>query len=284
MLTAPEWEVRSAAVRACGELKIAEAIGPLIELWKNEPGRIGDDIHKALLKISGMSLGPDWRFWEAWYKNLSEPPKAGDKEGEYISYHGLQTKSKNIAFVIDRSGSMSEQVKSKTSGYVGEGAVVKDDTKMAFVKAELIRVIKGLPEDTVFNIVAFDNTVVSWKKEQTKATKKVKEDAVRWVEALTPNGQTNPYDALVEAFGRMNPGGKPNTQYKEGGPDTIFLLTDGLPNSGTIPNAPDIIEAVTTMNRVRQVTIHTIGVGKLCEPFLKPLAERNNGIYKLIAE
>ncbi|MDZ7817024.1 MAG: VWA domain-containing protein [Planctomycetota bacterium] len=255
----------------------------MIELWKNEGGRIGEDIHKALLKITGKSFGPRVEYWEHWFNNLEEPVKEGEKEGDYISYHGLETKSKNIAFVIDHSGSMSEKVKAKHGGYVGEGAVVKGDTKMAFVKAELIRVIKSLPKDTRFNIVAFEAKVTVWEKAQTDATKRNKSSAIKWVESLRPSGQTNVYDAIVEAFGRMNPGGKVNTRYK-GGPDTIFVLSDGLPNAGTIPNAPEILEAVKEMNKIRQVTIHTIGVGKMTKMFLEPLAKQNNGTFKLVAE
>ncbi|MFA4985692.1 MAG: HEAT repeat domain-containing protein [Candidatus Brocadiia bacterium] len=282
-LSAPEWQLRSAAVKACGKLKLTESVGPLIELWKKEKGRIEEDIHKALMEITGKSFPPDVRYWENWFKNLTEPLAPSDKAGEYINYHGIKTKSKNLAFVIDRSGSMSEKVKSKTDGYVGEGAVVKDDTKMAFVKAELIRVIKSLPPDTRFNIVAFDDQIMSWKKEQTEAAPKVKEDAIKWVDALSPRGTTDIYDALCEAFGRLTPGGKVNTEYKTG-PDTIFLLTDGMPNTGTISNPPDIIRNITQLNRIRQVAIHTIGVGKLCELFLKPLADSNNGTYRMIAE
>ncbi len=282
-LSAKEWQLLSAAVRACGKLKLAKAVGPLIELWKRSSGRIEEDIHRALLKITGKSFGPDWRYWDNWFRSLNEPVKASDKEGHYIVYHGLKTRSKNIAFVIDRSGSMAEKVKSKHSGYTGEGAVVKGDTKLAMVKAELIRVVKSLPSDAKFNIVAFDNNVMMWRKGQVLATKKNKADAVRWVQSLTPGGSTNVYDALVEAFGRLTPGGKVNTEYKTG-PDTIFLLSDGLPNTGTISKPAEILKAVRKMNRIRQVTIHTIGVGKLAQSFLKPLAEQNHGTYKLIAE
>lgn len=282
-LTAPEWNVRCAAVRACEKLKIEESVGPLIELWKKETGRIEEDIHKALLVITGKSFGPDWRFWEAWFSSLDQPPKAAEKPGDYVSYHGLKTKSKNIAFVIDRSGSMLEEVKAKHDGYGGEGVKAKDGTKLAMVQAELIRVIKSLPEDTLFNIVAFESTVVSWKDMQVKADKKTKEDAIKWVEKLTANGQTNIYDALVEAFGRITKGGKVNTEYKTG-PDTIFLLSDGLPNVGTISKMPEILEAVKQMNRIRQVTIHTIGVGTMTKMFLEPLAQQNGGTFKLIAE
>ncbi len=284
MITTSEWEIRSAAIRACGELKLVNAIEPLIKQWKREQGRIGDDIHRALLKITGKSFGADWRYWEAWFKNLDEPPTAAEKEGEYVSYHGIRTKSKNLAFVIDRSGSMSAKVTSRADDYAGEGAVVKDDTRLGFVKAELIRVINGLPPDTIFNVIAFDTVVTPWRKQQTRATRMEKDQAIGWVNGLTPTGGTNIYDALIEGFGRMNPGGNPNTEYAEGGPDTIFLLSDGMPGSGTITNTKDILTAIASLNRIRQVTIHTFGVGKGCEGFLKPLAEQNNGVYKLIAE
>ena len=154
---------------------------------------------------------------------------------------------------------------------------------MAMVKAELIRVIKSLPKDTKFNIVGFESKVIMWKKGQTIAKKKEKASAIKWVENLTPGGMTNIYDALVEGFGRLTPGGKVNTEYKAG-PDTIFLLSDGLPNVGTISKPPAILKAIRELNKIRQVTIHTIGVGKMTKIFLEPLAQQNNGTFKLIAE
>ncbi|MDZ7816207.1 MAG: hypothetical protein U5N86_09495 [Planctomycetota bacterium] len=67
-------------------------------------------------------------------------------------------------------------------------------------------------------------------------------------------------------------------------PDTMFLLSDGMPTVGAILDPAKLISMVTRLNRTRQVVINTIGVGSEAAPLLKPLAEKNSGKYILIAK
>ncbi len=278
LLGDPVWQVRDAAVRACGALKIVDAVGPLIDLWRKEKGRIGLDIHAALLRITGKSFPPDWRYWKSWFENLDEPLKEAAKEGTYITYHGMKTWSKNLAFLIDVSGSMAADV-AKVYGAYGKASRA-DGSRLDMVKAELVHVIETLPPDARFNIIAFETTIHKWRSSQTRATPSNKKEAVSWVERLKPTGGTNIYDALMEAFGVRNPGDEPQGET----PDTVFLLSDGSPGSGRVTDADEILDIITCMNRFRRVSINTIGVGKVGESFLKRLAEENYGAYRLIAE
>jgi len=63
--------------------------------------------------------------------------------------------------------------------------------------------------------------------------------------------------------------------------DTIYLLTDGIPSSGELTNADDILDAVLRENRIRQVVIHCISIG-LNSTLLKDLAAMTDGEYKFV--
>ena len=272
-----KWQVRLAAINACGAIRLTEAVEPLIELWKREDGRLGEDIHAALLKITGKSFGPLWQAWESWFEGLEEPLEPADKAGEYISYHGTKTRSKNICFCIDTSGSMSSKVKDHTGGYVGEGETVEEMTRLEMVKLELIRVVKSLPRDAYFNIIAFETNLHEWRDKQTRASRRAKSEAESWIRSLNHTGGTNMYDAIIEALGQ----GKKDYRKL---PDTMFVLSDGTPAMQGFESRDEMLADIARRNRLSRVKIHTIGVGISAENFLKPLAEQNEGVYRLAAE
>ncbi|MDZ7816206.1 MAG: VWA domain-containing protein [Planctomycetota bacterium] len=101
-----------------------------------------------------------------------------------------------MMFIIDISGSMAEKVAASASRYLGDGAEVKGNTKLAFVKAELIRTIKSLPNDAKFDIITFEKEAKYWRGAQTLADEKGKKQAVNFVDNLNANGGTNVYEAL----------------------------------------------------------------------------------------
>ena len=62
--------------------------------------------------------------------------------------------------------------------------------------------------------------------------------------------------------------------------DTIFLLSDGVPNRGRVTNLETLLDAITKRNRTTRIVIHAIGIGEAAgSTFLKELARRNGGQY-----
>ena len=84
--------------------------------------------------------------------------------------------------------------------------------------------------------------------------------------------RTASFDALEGAF--------------ELNPEVIFFLSDGAPFGGKIDAPAEILSTVGGWNKVRRISIHSIGVGvrdpaaKVYADFLKGLAEQNWGVYK----
>jgi Mg-chelatase subunit ChlD len=207
------------------------------------------------------------------------------------SYYGIETSSsKKIIYVIDISGSMEgkaetdlkgnvistvgskigSSVGSKIGGKVG-GLISKQTnnqlTKLGKAKKELMPSIRGLSEDTYFTIIVFENDVKKLNKQLVQANSTNKNLAIAYLEKLSSGGGTNMSDALEESFGFSDV-------------ETIFVLSDGEPNQGKIPNPQGILEAVANWNSAQKVKINTIGLGEDCDKeFMKKLASENGGQF-----
>jgi hypothetical protein len=116
--------------------------------------------------------------------------------------------------MIDMSGSM-EMVDEKTL----------EPTKWPTVRDTLVKVMRSLPDLEKIQIILFSNRVMyllpeskDWIDYDRTKTPEMVQNAMT---VLKPQGDTNMYAAFEEAF-----------KFREKGMDTIYLLSDGLPNSG----------------------------------------------------
>jgi hypothetical protein len=206
-------------------------------------------------------------------------------------YYGIDTKtSKKIVYIIDISGSMEGKAEtdlkgnvistagSKVGSAIGNkiggklGSIVSKQTndqltKLGKAKKELMPSIRGLSEDTYFTIIVFENNIKQLNKQLMQATSTNKNLAVAYLEKLESGGGTNMSDALEESFSIPEV-------------ETIFVLSDGSPNEGKIPDAQGILEALTKWNSAKKITINTIGLGEDCDKdFMKKMASQNSGQF-----
>ncbi|MBI3267699.1 MAG: VWA domain-containing protein [Planctomycetes bacterium] len=308
------WQVRVAAVEAIGALDLREGVGPLIDRLQQEAGRLREDIDRALLTLTGVTFRGDPLGWKGWWEMNREAWEAGKLEkkpekkdaaaaggaggaaaggggggggaepGKTVTFYGIETKSKNLIFVVDISGSMAEETdvqKQVTSGSAGgAGAGPKGKRKIDIARYELSRAIGLLPDDAKFNIITFSSDVKVYSPSRMiVATKGAKAEAQRFAEALEPEGQTNIYDALEKAFELVGGHKQIDENYK-GGVDTIFFLTDGQPTAGKSKDPKEIADEVKKWNAVRKIRIHAIGIGRdAADEILRRLAEESGGTY-----
>ena len=61
--------------------------------------------------------------------------------------------------------------------------------------------------------------------------------------------------------------------------DTVFFLSDGKPSTGKYVDINDIVDEVTKVNKVYQMTLHTIAIGSFDKNFLRALAMQNGGEF-----
>ena len=252
---------RRCLVQGLMEVKDQEALADLIELLPNFKGLVQFDVVSHLTAATGQNFGDDAGKWKSWWaqnkgqiKNVDKAPRlSSGSYGNFGEYYGIPICAKRVVFVLDTSLSMK-------------------GVRIEAAKTELIRVIKALPKEVFFDVIAFDNSVRVWKSELVPATEQMKQLAVNVVIEQPLRFKTASYDALEAAFGLD--------------PEAIFFLSDGAPFGGKIDAPAAIISTIGEWNRVRRVSIHSIGVGvkepnaEVFADFLKNLAETNWGIYK----
>jgi HEAT repeat protein len=312
-LADPSWQVRGSAIHALRDVRRKESIGPLIDRMAVEQGRLVADIGEALSNITGRDFGQRldaWQgFWSA-YKDRFEIPsdaelaklreKQKERREQYnppgaVTYHGVETPSRSILFVIDVSGSMEQEVVDKERFKDGGYPSYK---RMDIVKTELLRTVEDLAEYVEFNIVAFATDAKRWKKGQVKANVLNKSSAAAWINRLESiggaskedlasvgltgaanleAGRTNTYAALMDALDAGGQGVR--DEHYQVAVDTIFFLSDGRPSWGKFTDTDDILREVRSANELRKVVINTIAIGEFQKQFMERLAVENGGVF-----
>ena len=153
-----------------------------------------------------------------------------------------------IVFVVDRSGSMTDSI--------------------MYVKHELKRSIGKLKRSQQFFVIFYSSGPPQMMpvRKLLPATEANKQLAYEFIDNIIPIHQTDPDEALTEAF-KLNP-------------DLIYLLTDGEFDKKTIGH-------IDGLNRGRKVTVNTICFlydQPVAEGILMEIASRNNGKYKYVGE
>jgi Ca-activated chloride channel family protein len=138
---------------------------------------------------------------------------------------------KSVIFVLDRSGSMSGK-------------------KIEQARNALKFVLENLRDDDLFNIIAYDDRVETYKPELQRYSREARESAVRFAENIQPGGSTNIDGALKSAFGMLQDDSRPNY---------VIFLTDGLPTAGETRETA-IAENARSANRLHS-RVFVFGVG-----------------------
>ncbi len=309
-LSDPVWQVRASAARALGLLRRKESIEPLIQRMALEEGRLVADIGAALAAITGRGFGARVELWQQFWSSVGarfEIPteaelsklrevqaRSREQYHSAVSYHGIDTPSRKVVFVIDCSGSMESVVVEKERF---EGGGYPSLLRIDIVKTELARTLANLEPFVEFNVLAFATEVRAWKKTLVPANVLNKTSAQDWVSRLeaiggaskddlaraglvgTANleaGKTNTYAALMAGLG-VQPGARKDDYEVE--LDTIFFLSDGRPSHGDYVDPADILREVRARNELRKVVIHTIAIGEFQKDFMRALAEENGGVF-----
>lgn len=248
-------------IQAMIQIPDPAAVQYLIEYLPQSRGLIQHDIVQYLTKLTSQKFADNDRLWYKWWtenKSTFEFPPGGVPPGELElangepTYYGIPVCAKRIVFVLDTSGSM-------------RGAPLEA------AKRALLHTIEQLPDSVKFDVVMFDKSVAAWQPRLLAATRQAKDEASRTVMSRGMGNGTHSFAALEAAF-RLEP-------------EAIYFLSDGRPTD----SQPDqIFHTFFNLNRERRVSLHTIGLVTNRDNaadlilFMKPLAEKNWGSYRLI--
>jgi predicted nucleic acid-binding Zn-ribbon protein len=141
-------------------------------------------------------------------------------------FAGVTLTGKRVIFLVDMSGSM-ELVDENTPA----------PAKWQAVRDTLARVLRSMPDVEQFQVIVFaygPRYLLGHAGEWLKYDPKTSADEVsKALAAIKPDGGTNMFSALEAAF-----------TYRAKGLDTIYLLSDGLPNLGE-PLRPEQIRTMS---------------------------------------
>lgn len=268
--------IRRAVVQALTRTPSAESIGPLIGMMDVVGGEAKADAASYLAQVTGQRHGLDtkaWQKWQAAQTPISTPNGASKplsvsvakvtegtfKRVEEVAsegghYYGIPIFAERLVFVLDVSGSM-------------QGG------RMQAAKRELVQAITSLQSKARFGIVVFNSSVARWHNDLVPATAANKQEAIQFIERQNPQASTSSFNALEAALAYDI--------------EAIYFLTDGAPTSGKILAPVDIIHTIIESNRLRRISIYTIGIapgfsGSPTDQFLKNLAEENLGTYRRV--
>ena len=313
-----DWIVQTTTIQALGFLKARKAVGPLIDALEGNEGRIGQEINEALVALTGVDKHGDYATWKAWFEpnraavvagtytpRPGEAPRAG--QAAATTFYGIPIKSTHVVFVLDRSGSMSRPSDWKLPNDVAtvpgrkEPDVKKQgDRKIDIARWQLKRALSMMPDGTEFNLIFYNHQWTIFSDKMVKLSKSTRQKAYAFIDSLAPQGRTNIYDPLEKGHSfaggmKLPPDPVPmrrtvtrNEKARDGYADTIFLMTDGLPNTGQVPSPDGIVAKMKEINRTKKVKIHTIGVFATGSneagrggTFLRQLARDSGGVFTM---
>ncbi len=160
---------------------------------------------------------------------------------------------KNFTLIIDKSGSMNSENKMQQA---------KDAAKF---------IINNLNLGDKFNLVAFDNQIISFKTDHVDYNISTQNAALSFIDGLNAGGSTNISGAFSEAIPDFQ-GNDPEAA------NVIIFFTDGQATAG-ITSTPGILEHVHNLivaNEVEGLSIFTFGVGSGANKQLLTLLATNN--------
>jgi len=284
------WQVRLEAIRGLralgGEAHIAALIGAL----GREHGRLQGEAEAALKALTGGDVGTDPELWQAWWDANKDRSRTERKAGgshqtaSRPRFYGITVDAERVSFVIDVTGSMHRfhEIQPALDWLAQDKDLNRPpytgDTLMALAKYQLGNVIAEVPDTTWFNVILFSTSDIRGFEEQlVRATAPVRKKAQKFVAGMSWAGDTNLYDGALRALEQPS---KPQKAFTEG-PDTIYLFTDGFPNSGVLVEDDDIIDALEALCAFRRVRIHTVGLAIPPRRRRLPaqLAKRTGGRY-----
>ncbi len=307
------WQVRSTALsvlRGIGPDHAKSAINPVILALEKAKGRMKSEFNQTLVVLTGVDKHGSASAWKAWWEENRSAfeadqykPRPGEKprkgQDAATTFYGIPVESENVIFILDHSGSMSEPSRWKAPEDVATGPsrkgrpIVKQEgnRKIDIARWQLKQCLAGLPEGVRFNVIFFNHEWKILSEKMLKISTGSLKIAFKFIGELEPVGGTNIYDPVEKGFRFAGAGMR--DKLNKTNIDTIFLLTDGMPNAGQIPNADDIIVKIREVNKTKKVRVNTVGVfgssgrGNIMggnaaqegEAFLKELSQDSGGKF-----
>jgi len=288
----PCWAVRRGALEALAYAPVASAVPELIEAVGRESGELQLTAISYLRQITKARAGDSYAAWKSWWEQHAaslrdgtyEPPEPGVSpppgRRTYARFFRIPIESTNVVFAIDFSGSMTETLRLENArANTIRAECGLPETRLGYAKAELIGAIRELPDDALYNVVAYSDTARFLFDRPAAANASSRKRAVRWIVEAETGTMTNIWDALNTSFRDYLDSSGGATRFLSL-PDTIVFLTDGNATRGRFRSADALRKLVRLWNQPLDIVVHCVGIGDdQDKDLLQGLAEETGGYY-----
>uniref|UniRef100_A0A2K5NQ38 Inter-alpha-trypsin inhibitor heavy chain H3 n=1 Tax=Cercocebus atys TaxID=9531 RepID=A0A2K5NQ38_CERAT len=198
--------------------------------------------------------------------NRESPGNVQIVNGYFVHFfapQGLPVVPKNVAFVIDISGSMAGR-------------------KLEQTKEALLRILEDMKEEDYLNFILFSGDVSTWKEHLVQATPENLQEARTFVKSMEDKGMTNINDGLLRGISMLNKA-REEHRVPERSTSIVIMLTDGDANVGE--SRPEKIQENVRNAIGGKFPLYNLGFGNnLNYNFLENMALENHGFARRIYE
>ncbi|MEQ8770596.1 MAG: VWA domain-containing protein [Phycisphaerales bacterium] len=208
----------------------------------------------------------------------------GAAGGAGASFFGLEAQGRRFVYIIDVSGSMSDEIASDQSQVTGD-----DEFRLRrfdYTRNEVIRSISSLLETSEFSVIFYaDYAHRLFKNRWIPATERNKIMARTLLERADIRAIPNSVysDFTTDLGSSTRPGPAFSLAFNQGSrPDAIYFMTDG-----EFP--PKIVADVANLNQHARIPIHCIlftdpgsPIQSKSEELMKEIARQSGGRYTLV--
>lgn len=240
----------------------------------------------GLLRAMTGALIPEqdyvaWREFWAREKDRIEVPDVLKKDtgaGTQATFFGVPVTGSSIAFLIDTSGSMDEQVAGTgAAGGTSASPRRRTHTRLNAAKEQIVLAVQAMDPASRYQLLTFAADARTWTRRPVKPGRNSTRSLTELLSRLRANGGTNLFDGLVQALqlDEIGYGEQHKTEI-----DELFVLSDGQPTTGAVQNTDDLLALVREANKYARVRIHCVftGTGGGAD-LLQRLAAENDGVF-----
>jgi len=246
---------RRSVVEALTRIRRREAVDVLVELIGRTDGLDQYDAIQYLTKLTKQRYRDDHRSWAKWWA----------ENREQFNIPGLDAELPEIEVEDGSDRLYKNPIHAKRVVFVLNTSSRMSATTLESMKLDLMRTVGSLPESVHFNIVMYNRSAETYRPRLVPATYRAKETAVEFIRDAGAENCPQPDVGLTAAY-----------QYD----------TEAIYFHAVHPPSLNIVNAITESNRIRRVSIHTIGVNVYQHDaytlplILRSLAEQNYGTFQ----
>ena len=203
------------------------------------------------------------------------------------TFYGIPVLGQEVAFLIDTSGSMKEEIwdgssprpstRNRRRRKSSSKGRPKGKTRLQHAKEQIQAAVQTMDPRSRYHLMTFSSVVRVWNHKPVPPNTQSFRALTACLGRLAAGGGTDVFARLLRA---LNADEVRFGQPAKNDIDELFILSDGLPSTGEVTDPDEILAAVREVNRYAKVRINTVFTGQGAgAELMRKLAEQNGGVF-----